>query len=136
MQIYLVAENKVLKIESINGITSDAAGEVFFGPEPGQGKEEEPGEIIGISVSRLSSTVYITVKNRALFAYAFHQQLLWSIGPVINLYGYRLGCSKNPGNCYFSSAPVIDYCESQIYVHLSSLHLFRYMMISLLCLCF
>ncbi|CAK9143857.1 unnamed protein product [Ilex paraguariensis] len=112
-QIYLVAENRVLKINLLNIGTSDSAAEVFFGPEPGT---ERPGEIIGISVSTSSSCVLINIKNRGLFAYRLHGQLLWSAGPVLYQSGYRQGCRKNVTDCYFTSVPVIDQCEASIYI--------------------
>ncbi|KAL2499783.1 Protein GAMETE EXPRESSED 3 [Abeliophyllum distichum] len=70
-QIYLVAENRLLKV---NPLTSEAAVEVFFGAEGS-------GEITGVAVSISSSCVLINVKNRGLFAYRLHGQLLWSAGP-------------------------------------------------------
>ena len=112
-QIYLVAENRVLKINSFNIGSSKPAAEVFFGPVPGQ---EELIEIIGLSVSTLSSSVFINIKNQGLFAYTTRGQLLWSVGPVIYRFGYQLGCRKNVTDCYFTSAPVIDQCEASIYV--------------------
>nr|XP_023875858.1 protein GAMETE EXPRESSED 3 [Quercus suber] len=112
-KIYLVAENRVLKINSFNIGSSKPAAEVFFGPVPGQ---EELIEIIGLSVSTLSSSVFINIKNRGLFAYTTRGQLLWSVGPVIYRFGYQLGCRKNVTDCYFTSVPVIDQCEASIYI--------------------
>ncbi|XP_050254247.1 protein GAMETE EXPRESSED 3-like [Quercus robur] len=112
-KIYLVAENRVLKINSFNIGSSKPAAEVFFGPVPGQ---EELIEIIGLSVSTLSSSVFINIKNRGLFAYTTRGQLLWSVGPVIYRSGYQLGCRKNVTDCYFTSVPVIDQCEASIYI--------------------
>lgn len=111
-QIYLVAENRVLRINPLNIGTSEPAVEVFFGPKPG----EEGGVIIGIAVSTLSSSVFINVKNRGLFAYRLQGQLLWSTGPVLYQLGYRQGCRKNVKDCSFSSIPVIDQCEASLYV--------------------
>ena len=85
-QIYLVAENRVLKINSFNIGSSKPAAEVFFDPVPGQ---EELIEIIGLSVSTLSSSVFINIKNRGLFAYTTRGQLLWSVGPVSYRFGYQ-----------------------------------------------
>ncbi|XP_065638870.1 protein GAMETE EXPRESSED 3 isoform X2 [Quercus suber] len=112
-KIYLVAENRVLKINSFNIGSSKPAAEVFFGPVPGQ---EELIEIIGLSVSTLSSSVFINIKNRGLFAYTTRGQLIWSVGPVIYRFGYQLGCGKNVTDCYFTSVPVIDQCEASIYI--------------------
>ncbi|KAM7516626.1 hypothetical protein LguiA_006209 [Lonicera macranthoides] len=107
-KLYLVAENRVLKISTRNIGSSEFAVELFFGPEP--------GEIIGLSVSTSSSCVLINVKNRGLFAYRLHGQLLWSAGPVLYQSGYRQGCRKNVTECYFTSVPVIDHCEASIYM--------------------
>ncbi|KAF5737851.1 hypothetical protein HS088_TW13G00742 [Tripterygium wilfordii] len=108
-KIYLVAENKVLKISFSDTATSPATADVFFG-------HEAAGEIIGISVSTLSSTVFISIKNRGLFAYTMRGDLLWSVGPVLSQFGYRQGCRKGITDCYFNSAPVIDQCEASIYI--------------------
>ncbi|KAF8399189.1 hypothetical protein HHK36_015054 [Tetracentron sinense] len=112
-KIYLIAENRVLKINPSNIGTSETATEIFFGPESATGGS---GEIIGLSVSTLSSSAYIIVKNRGLFAYMLHGQLLWSAGPVLYRFGYRQGCKKNITDCYFTSVPVIDRCEASIYI--------------------
>ncbi|KAL4652183.1 hypothetical protein ACB092_01G215000 [Castanea dentata] len=112
-KIYLVAENRVLKINSFNIGSSKPAAQVFFGPVPGQ---EELIEIIGLSVSTISSSVFINIKNRGLFAYTTRGQLHWSVGPVIYRFGYQLGCRKNVTECYFTSVPVIDQCEASIYI--------------------
>ncbi|KEH25293.1 putative quinoprotein alcohol dehydrogenase-like superfamily [Medicago truncatula] len=112
-KIYLVAENRILKIDYGNIGISEPAVELFFGPEPGQKAETK---IIGLSVSTLSSTVFINVKNRGLFAYLSHGRLLWSLGPALYQFGYRQGCRKNLTDCYFSSVPVLDQCEASIYI--------------------
>lgn len=109
----MVAENRILKIDYGNIGISEPAVELFFGPEPGQKAETK---IIGLSVSTLSSTVFINVKNRGLFAYLSHGRLLWSLGPALYQFGYRQGCRKNLTDCYFSSVPVLDQCEASIYV--------------------
>ncbi|XP_057951587.1 protein GAMETE EXPRESSED 3 [Malania oleifera] len=111
--IYLVAENRVLKINISDTGTSDSAAEVFFGPQPGQGS---PGDIIGLSVSTSLSSVFINVKNRGLFAFSLCGQLLWSAGPMLYQFGYRQGCKKNATDCYFTSVPVIDLCEASVYI--------------------
>ncbi|KAF5475459.1 hypothetical protein F2P56_007262 [Juglans regia] len=112
-KIYLVAENRVLKISFLDIATSPPATEVFFGPVPDQ---EGLLEIIGLSVSTMSSSVFINVKNRGLFAYMTRGQLLWSAGPMLDRFGYRLGCRKNVTGCYFTSAPMVDQCEASIYI--------------------
>ncbi|XP_048139599.1 protein GAMETE EXPRESSED 3 [Rhodamnia argentea] len=111
-KIYLVAEDRVLRIDFSAARYSGAAVEVLFGPEPGQAATK----IIGISVSTLSSCVYINLHRRGLFAYTMRGELLWSVGPVLNQFGYRLGCRRNPTDCSFTSVPVIDYCEANIYI--------------------
>ncbi|XP_056176058.1 protein GAMETE EXPRESSED 3 [Syzygium oleosum] len=111
-KIYLVAEDRVLRIDFSAVRHSGAAVEVLFGPEPGQAATK----IIGISVSTLSSCVYINLLRRGLFAYTVHGELLWSVGPVLDQFGYRLGCRRNPSDCSFTSVPVIDYCEANIYI--------------------
>ncbi|KAE8673892.1 putative Serine-threonine protein kinase, plant-type [Hibiscus syriacus] len=111
-KIYLIAENRVLQINIIKIGTSEPAIQVLFDPGPG----ERGDEIVGIAVSTLCSSVIINVENRGLFAYLMRGELLWSIGPVMNQYGYRQGCRKNVSDCYFSSAPVIDQCEASIYI--------------------
>ncbi|RVX06398.1 Protein gamete expressed 3 [Vitis vinifera] len=102
-----------MKINPSNIGTTESAAEVFFGPEPGQ---EVSGEIIGLSVSTSSSSVFINVKNRGLFAYSLDGHLRWSAGPVLYRFGYRQGCKQNVKDCYFSSIPVIDRCEASIYM--------------------
>ncbi|KAE8694886.1 putative Serine-threonine protein kinase, plant-type [Hibiscus syriacus] len=111
-KIYLIAENRVLQINIMKIGTSEPAIQVLFDPGPA----ERGDEIVGIEVSTFCSSVIINVKNRGLFAYLMRGQLLWSIGPVMNQYGYRQGCWKNVSDCYFASAPVIDQCEASIYI--------------------
>ncbi|KAL6961029.1 hypothetical protein U1Q18_038792 [Sarracenia purpurea var. burkii] len=53
-KIYLVAENRVLRINPLNIGTSESSVEVFFGPKPG----EEGGEIIGLSISNTEGELY------------------------------------------------------------------------------
>ncbi|GFQ08676.1 protein gamete expressed 3 [Phtheirospermum japonicum] len=111
--IYLVAENRVLKIYPLRILTSEASVVLFFGPALGK---KGLDEIIGISASISSSCVLINVKNRALFAFRLQGQLMWSAGPVLYQHGYRLGCIKNITKCYFASPPVIDHCEASIFI--------------------
>ncbi|XP_063946808.1 protein GAMETE EXPRESSED 3 [Daucus carota subsp. sativus] len=106
--LYVVAENRVMKINLRKIGTSESALEVFFGPES--------GEIIGLSVSTTISCIAINVKNRALFAFRLHGKPLWSAGPVIYQNGYRQGCRRSTTDCYFTSVPVIDQCEASIYI--------------------
>ncbi|CAH9139159.1 unnamed protein product [Cuscuta epithymum] len=113
-KIYVVAEDRVLKINPLRIGGSQSAVQVFFGAK--QTGEESWGEIVGIAVSIFSSRVLITIKRRGLFAYKLHGKLAWSAGPVKNQHGFRQGCSKNLEDCYFSSAPVVDHCEARAYV--------------------
>lgn len=115
-QVYIVAENRVLKVDLLKIGTSESATQVFYGTGSGKGGT---GAIAGIAVSTSSSSVYINVKGRALFAFMTHGQLLWSAGPVLNQLGYRQGCTKTDVDCYFTSVPVIDQCEGSIYVSTS-----------------
>ncbi|XP_024975885.1 protein GAMETE EXPRESSED 3 [Cynara cardunculus var. scolymus] len=112
-KVYLVAENRVLKINIRNTQTPESSGEVFLGPETGV---EGMDEIIGLSVSTYSSCVLININRRGLFSYRFDGKLRWSTGPVISRMGYRQGCRKNLTGCYFDSVPVIDNCDANVYV--------------------
>ncbi|XP_059284785.1 protein GAMETE EXPRESSED 3 [Lycium ferocissimum] len=110
-KIYVVAEDRVLKINPLNVGSFEKAVELFFGTE-----SERPGEIIGLAVSISSSYVFINVKYRGLFAYRLQGKLHWSAGPAIYQHGYRQGCRKNTTGCYFSSVPVFDHCEASLYI--------------------
>lgn len=112
-QIYVIAENKVLKINLLNPKTSEPSAEVFLSSEI---YKEGQGEIIGAAVSTLSSSVFVNFRSRGLFAYTMRGQMLWSSGPVLDQFGYPQGCRKNVTDCYFSSVPLIDQCEASIYV--------------------
>ncbi|CAK7335087.1 unnamed protein product [Dovyalis caffra] len=112
-KLYLVAENRVLKINFSDVRTSPPAVEVFFGPEKGQAGA---GDIIGLAASTLSSSVFINIKNRGLFAYKMHGKLHWTAGAVLSQYGYSLGCRKGVKDCSFSSIPVVDRCEASLYI--------------------
>uniref|UniRef100_A0A2C9W7S6 BCAS3 WD40 domain-containing protein n=1 Tax=Manihot esculenta TaxID=3983 RepID=A0A2C9W7S6_MANES len=104
-------KNRVLNINFLDLETSLPTKEVFFG-------QEDAGEIIGLAVSRLSSSVFINHRNQGLFVYLIggQGQLLWSIGPMTSQFGYRLGCRKDVTDCYFNSVPVIAQCEGSIYI--------------------
>ncbi|KAI3747944.1 hypothetical protein L6452_10699 [Arctium lappa] len=112
-KVYLVAGNRVLRINIRNTQTPESSGEVFLGPETGV---EGMDEIIGLSVSTYSSCVLININRRGLFSYRFDGKMRWSTGPVINRMGYRQGCRKNLTGCYFDSVPVIDNCDANVYV--------------------
>ncbi|XP_011046786.1 PREDICTED: protein GAMETE EXPRESSED 3 [Populus euphratica] len=112
-KLYLVAENRVLRINFSDVRSSPPAVEVFFGPEKGQAGA---GDIIGLAASTLSSSVFINIKNRGLFAYEMHGKLHWTAGAVLYQYGYSLGCRKGVKDCSFSSSPVVDRCEASLYI--------------------
>ncbi|CAI0451182.1 unnamed protein product [Linum tenue] len=107
--MFLVADDRVLKINVKHIGTSVPAEEVFFGQKGG-------GEIIGVAVSTLSSTVFINVENRGLFACDMNGKLVWSAGPLLSQSGYRLGCRRGIKDCYFASVPVIDQCEASLFI--------------------
>ena len=69
MQVYLIADNRILVIKYGRIVVVEPEAEGFFGPRPGEPVE---AEIIGLSVSTSGSTVYINVKKRGLFAYHSH----------------------------------------------------------------
>ncbi|CAL1390760.1 unnamed protein product [Linum trigynum] len=107
--MFLVADDRVLKINVKHIGTSVPAEEVFFGQKGG-------GEIIGVAVSTMSSTVFINVENRGLFACDMNAKLVWSAGPLLSQSGYRLGCRRGIKDCYFASVPVIDQCEASLFI--------------------
>ncbi|CAN1167545.1 Protein GAMETE EXPRESSED 3 [Linum perenne] len=123
-QLFLVGGDRVSKINFQNIGTSVPAEEIFFG-------QEGAGEILGIAVSTLTCTVFINVKNRGLFAYSINGKLLWSAGPSLYQFGYRLGCRHGVENCSFASLPVIDQCEASLYVRIPSSFLHVYWNFSL-----
>lgn len=113
-QVYLVAGNRVLRVDTTNTRISKNATQVFLGPETGV---EGMNEIIGLSISITSFCVLVTIKRTGLFAYSYDGKLRWSTGPVITQSKkYRQGCWKNFTDCFFDSAPVIDHCDANIYV--------------------
>ncbi|KAF7822351.1 protein GAMETE EXPRESSED 3 [Senna tora] len=112
-KIYVVAENRVVRINFGDAGISEASAQVFFGAEEGHQSEVE---IIGFSVSTMSSNVFINIKNRGLFAYHSQGNLRWSVGPVLYQSGYAQGCRKNLTHCYFTSVPVLDQCEASLYI--------------------
>ncbi|XP_026663843.1 protein GAMETE EXPRESSED 3 isoform X2 [Phoenix dactylifera] len=112
-KIYLIAEDRILQVIPSNIGTSEARVKIFFGQNSTVGGS---GEIIGFSISILYSSLFVTVKNRGLFAILLHGELLWSAGPVLYRFGYRQGCKKNITDCYFSSAPIVDQCEGALYI--------------------
>lgn len=112
----MVAESRVVQITFPNTETSEATAQVLFGAEAGQ---QEAGEIIGLSLTTLTSTLFINIKNRGLFAYKSDGRLRWSVGPVLYQFGYRQGCRNNLTDCFFTSVPVLDHCQASLYVSFS-----------------
>ncbi|XP_019707595.1 protein GAMETE EXPRESSED 3 isoform X4 [Elaeis guineensis] len=112
-KIYLIAEDRILQVIPSNIGTSEARVKIFFGQNSTVGGS---GKIIGLSISILYSSLFVTIKNRGLFAILLHGELLWSAGPVLYRFGYRQGCKKNTTDCYFSSAPIVDQCEGALYI--------------------
>ncbi|XP_062185015.1 protein GAMETE EXPRESSED 3 [Phragmites australis] len=113
-KVYLVAEDKVIKVTPQNVHTAEAASEVFFSYNATPGRSEE---IIGLSISGDWSSLFLTIRNRGLFTLLLCTgELQWSLGPMLDWFGYRLGCKKNISNCYFDSAPVVDHCEGALYI--------------------
>lgn len=114
VQVYLVAEDKVIKVTPRNVHTSKPASEVFFSHNATSSGRSE--EIIGLAVSGSYSSLFLTIRNRGLFAFSLRGELQWSAGPALDFFGYRLGCKRNVSGCYFDSAPVVDQCEGVLYV--------------------
>ncbi|XP_074579048.1 protein GAMETE EXPRESSED 3 [Curcuma longa] len=113
-KIYLVAEDRVLRINPSNIGRPESTVDVFFGENS---TFRRSGEILGISISCLYASLFVAVRNRGLFALSLRgEQLLWSAGPLLYRFGYRQGCKKNTTDCFFNSAPVVDQCEGTIYV--------------------
>ncbi|XP_026422019.1 protein GAMETE EXPRESSED 3-like [Papaver somniferum] len=112
-KIYLVAENKILKINPPSVRNPESTFEIFFGDML---TTEGSNKIAGMAVSVISSLMFITVENRGLFAYTLLGQRLWSAGPVLYRSGYRLGCKRNVTDCHFTSTPVVDQCEASVYI--------------------
>lgn len=116
VQVYLVAEDKVMKVTPRNVHTAEPALEVFFS------HNVTSEEIIGLAISGRYSSLFLTIRNRGLFAFSLRGELQWSIGPALNLFDYRIGCKRNVSGCYFDSAPVLDQCEGALYVRPIPVH--------------
>lgn len=108
-QIYLVAENAVLKINPSKIGSIQPPSKVLYSHNSSE-------EIMGLSISPGYLSLFITIKNRGLFSFFLRGELQWSIGPTLHRLGYTLGCKNDPLNCYFNSAPVVDLCEGTLYV--------------------
>ncbi|XP_074279270.1 protein GAMETE EXPRESSED 3 isoform X2 [Silene latifolia] len=55
-------------------------------------------------------------KDKGLFAYSFGGRLRWTTVPMIDQSGFSQGCKANVSDCFFTSAPVIDPCDTSIYI--------------------
>ncbi|KAM0945860.1 putative quinoprotein alcohol dehydrogenase-like superfamily [Dioscorea sansibarensis] len=111
--IYLIAEERILKVTPSDIVTSEPKVETLFSlNSTSEGSET----IVGLSVSSLYSSVFITIRNRGLFAFYMWGQLRWSSGPMLYRFGYRQGCRKNITHCFFNTAPVVDQCEGTLYI--------------------
>ncbi|KAK8453073.1 hypothetical protein SEVIR_5G225000v4 [Setaria viridis] len=109
----MVAEDKVIKVTPPNAHTAKPASEVFFSYNATPGRSEQ---IIGMSVSGSYSSLFLTIRNRGLFVFSLQGELQWSLGPVLDWFGHRLGCEGNVSGCYFDSAPVLDHSGGAIYI--------------------
>lgn len=107
-----MAEDKVIKVTPRDR-AKPASSEVFFSYNATPGRSEE---IIGLSVSGSYSSLFLTIRNRGLFVLSLQGDLQWSLGPVLDWYGYRLGCKGNISGCYFDSPPVLDHYGGALYV--------------------
>ncbi|KAK8453070.1 hypothetical protein SEVIR_5G225000v4 [Setaria viridis] len=112
-KVYMVAEDKVIKVTPPNAHTAKPASEVFFSYNATPGRSEQ---IIGMSVSGSYSSLFLTIRNRGLFVFSLQGELQWSLGPVLDWFGHRLGCEGNVSGCYFDSAPVLDHSGGAIYI--------------------
>ncbi|CAO2836889.1 unnamed protein product [Amaranthus hypochondriacus] len=112
-KVYIIAENQVLRINVWSHGTSHPIVVLSWGNASTQ---ETSKEVLGLSTSMSTSSVYINIKNEGLFAYSKRGKLRWNALPVLNQFGYSQGCQKNVTNCYFTSSPIIDSCENSVYI--------------------
>ncbi|PVH38408.1 hypothetical protein PAHAL_5G252300 [Panicum hallii] len=112
-KVYLVAEDRVIKVTPPNVRTAKPASEVFFSYNATPGRSEE---IVGLSVTGSYSSLFLTIRNLGLFEFSLEGELQWSLGPVLDWFGYRLGCKGNISGCYFDSAPVLDHRAGALYI--------------------
>ncbi|CAN8306928.1 unnamed protein product [Cochlearia groenlandica] len=102
-QILVLAENRILRITFPTEVTKSESEVFFYKSEP----------ILGFAVSVFSFSAYITVKEHGLHCYNMRKEPLWIAKPDTELFSYKLGCRAN---CSFDSKPVIDSCETSIYI--------------------
>jgi outer membrane protein assembly factor BamB len=116
VQVYLVAEDKIIKVTPPdNWNSARPAWEVIFSYNATAGRSEE---IIGFAIHGGHSSLFLTIRNRGLFVLSLRGRLQWSLGPLLTWRGYRFGCKTNVSGCYFDSAPVVGLCEGALYVSL------------------
>ncbi|RLN25346.1 protein GAMETE EXPRESSED 3 [Panicum miliaceum] len=112
-KVYLVAEDRVIKVTPPNVRAAKPASEVFFSYNATPGRSEE---IVGLSVTGSYSSLFLTIRNLGLFEFSLEGELQWSLGPVLDWFGYRIGCKGNISGCYFDSAPVLDHSAGALYI--------------------
>lgn len=117
----MIAGERVLRITPSKIGTAKPPLEIFYSHNSTRLVSEE---IIGLSISASYASLFITIRNRGLFAFLLRGELLWSAGPTIYRFGYLQGCKKNTSDCYFNSGPVVDRCEGTLYVRSHSLACF------------
>ncbi|XP_020105645.1 protein GAMETE EXPRESSED 3 [Ananas comosus] len=111
--VYLIAGERVLRITPSKIGTAEPPLEIFYSHNSTRLVSEE---IIGLAISASYASLFITIRNRGLFAFLLRGELLWSAGPMLHRFGYRQGCKKNTSDCYFNSGPVVDRCEGTLYI--------------------
>ena len=101
-QIYLVAEDRILKVTPLNIATSESNVDIFFGPNSTIGGS-------GLLDSQLVSGTHLYLLLSRIVAYLQNCFAGNFYGvPGLYRFGYHQGCKKNLTDCYFTSAPVVD----------------------------
>ncbi|KAH0984319.1 hypothetical protein GBA52_011496 [Prunus armeniaca] len=91
-KIYLVADNRVIKINLLNNGTSEPAAEVLLSAEP---TKEGQGGIVGLAVSTMSSSVFISNTGGELYSLSIrHPHFKW----IQDLSSYDKVFTITPGN--------------------------------------
>ena len=97
LQVYLVAEDKVLKVTPPNVRAAKPASEVFFSYNATPGRSQE---IVGLSVAGSYSFLFLTIRNLGLFVFSLEGDLQWT---GAKLHGASL-VHVHHGKKYFSSS--------------------------------
>ncbi|XP_076886517.1 protein GAMETE EXPRESSED 3-like isoform X1 [Bidens hawaiensis] len=113
-KVYLVAENRVLKVDTMYMTTPESAGEVFLGLGSGVLWPNDT-EIIGLTASIPASCVIVNLKKWGLRAYEFDGRTKWGTDPAMHRFRFRYGCKKSVTGCFFVSTPVFDLCDANLY---------------------